>query len=240
MPTRKPTDDTFANRLKQARVERGITLRQIADSTKLSMIALEALERGDMSKLPGGIFSRGFVRSYASAVGLDQEEVVRELIENYPDDSMLAGMSSVQKTNGPDQHDARGLVLIVAIGAALLVAVVAGLLMILGASSDEEPSVVAGSQAIEMSQEPMIFEIAATGSVMLDIVIDGERRESRLVEEGERLDFMAEREISLTASDAGRVRLQINDQPAIQLGAVGEPRHVQIDQTNLSTFLTLE
>jgi cytoskeletal protein RodZ len=73
----------FGGKLRQARERRGISLRQIAASTKISGAALEALERNDITKLPGGIFSRAFVRSYAVAVGLDPEETVREFLARF-------------------------------------------------------------------------------------------------------------------------------------------------------------
>src|SRR5215467_5539114 len=75
--------DDFGGRLRQARERRGISLRQIAASTKISSAALEALERNDISKLPGGLFSRAFVRSYAVEVGLDPEQTVREFLERF-------------------------------------------------------------------------------------------------------------------------------------------------------------
>src|SRR5262245_12608739 len=75
--------DDFGGKLRQARERRGISLRQIAASTKISAAALEALERNDISKLPGGIFSRAFVRSYATEVGLDPDETVREFLERF-------------------------------------------------------------------------------------------------------------------------------------------------------------
>jgi cytoskeleton protein RodZ len=75
--------DDFGGRLRQARERRGISLRQIAASTKISAAALEALERNNISKLPGGIFSRAFVRSYAIEVGLDPDETVREFLERF-------------------------------------------------------------------------------------------------------------------------------------------------------------
>jgi len=68
----------FGGKLRQARELRGVSLRQIAASTKIPVAALEALERNDRSRLPGGIFSRAFVRSYALEVGLDPDETVRE------------------------------------------------------------------------------------------------------------------------------------------------------------------
>ena len=81
----------FGIRMKRAREERGVSLRQIADVTKLSVRALEALERNDISQLPGGIFSRAFVRSYASEIGLDPEQTVRDFLARFPDDSLSAG-----------------------------------------------------------------------------------------------------------------------------------------------------
>jgi cytoskeletal protein RodZ len=73
----------FGGKLRQARERRGVSLRQIATSTKISVAALEALERNDISRLPGGIFSRAFVRSYAIEVGLDPDETVREFLERF-------------------------------------------------------------------------------------------------------------------------------------------------------------
>src|SRR5436190_2857995 len=73
----------FGGQMRLARERRGISLRQIAATTKISIAALEALERNDVSKLPGGIFSRSFVRSYATEVGLDPDETVREFLDRF-------------------------------------------------------------------------------------------------------------------------------------------------------------
>ena len=73
----------FGGKLRQAREARGISLRHIATNTKIPFAALEALERNEISKLPGGIFSRGFVRSYAVEVGLDPEATVSEFLERF-------------------------------------------------------------------------------------------------------------------------------------------------------------
>ena len=70
-------------RLKQARQQQGVSLRDIAASTKISVVALEALERNDYSRLPGGIFSRAFVRAYALAVGVEPEEAVNEFLVDF-------------------------------------------------------------------------------------------------------------------------------------------------------------
>ncbi len=77
----------FGAHLKQAREQRGISLRAIAEHTKISVLALEALERNDMSRLPGGIFTRAFVRAYAGEVGLDPEDTVRRFLARFPADA---------------------------------------------------------------------------------------------------------------------------------------------------------
>src|SRR5437867_8547163 len=81
----------FGGRLREARERRGIPLRQIANSTKISVGVLEALERNDIARLPGGIFGRAFVRSYAVEVGLDPERTIQEFVSQFPLDSIVAG-----------------------------------------------------------------------------------------------------------------------------------------------------
>lgn len=81
----------FGARLRAARERRGLTLRVMADSTKISVRALEALERDDIAHLPGGIFSRAFVRAYALQVGLDPEQTIAEFMAKFPDDSVTQG-----------------------------------------------------------------------------------------------------------------------------------------------------
>ena len=253
MSTSEPAGGAFGSRLKQAREARGVSLRQIADRTKLSMVALEALERSDISRLPGGIFTRAFVRSYAAEIGLDPEQTVREFIEQFPHDWVTAGSPHLRQDgeDGQPQHDSRRRALALGIGVAILIAAVAGLLLIWDSSPQDagvaaEPSAEplsgappsgAEPQVMQTTGEAMVFEVEATASVMLDVVVDGARRESRSVEAGERLVFTAEREMTLTASDAGALRLSINNQPAVALGAAGEARSVRIDRGNVGAFL---
>src|SRR5437867_4929853 len=81
----------FGGRLREARERRGIPLRQIANSTKISVGVLEALERNDISRQPGGIFGRAFVRSYAVEVGLDPEATIQDFMTAFPSDSVTVG-----------------------------------------------------------------------------------------------------------------------------------------------------
>jgi cytoskeleton protein RodZ len=89
MSADRPAD--FGSKLRQARERKGVTLREIATRTKISIAVLESLERSEITKLPAGIFSRAFVRSYAKEVGLDPDTTVEEFIGLFPHDSVTAG-----------------------------------------------------------------------------------------------------------------------------------------------------
>lgn len=67
--------------LKQAREAQGISLKEIAVRTKISVTALEAVERNDFSRLPGGIFGRSFIRAYAQEIGVDPDATVASFVE---------------------------------------------------------------------------------------------------------------------------------------------------------------
>ena len=65
----------FGAALRRRREQRGISLKDLAHRTKISASLLAGIERGDCSRWPGGIYSRAWVREYASAIGLDAEQI---------------------------------------------------------------------------------------------------------------------------------------------------------------------
>jgi cytoskeleton protein RodZ len=72
---------SFGEKLKLEREKRKMTLEQISSTTKISTRLLQAMEEDKFNRLPGGIFNKGFVRAYAHAVGLDEEQTVAEYLE---------------------------------------------------------------------------------------------------------------------------------------------------------------
>jgi cytoskeletal protein RodZ len=242
-----------------------MSLRQIASSTKISVSALEALERNDISRLPGGIFSRAFVRSYALEVGLDPEQTVREFIAQFPHDSVTAGSPHVPQEDHEaiesERQSAQTALKLVAISLPLVGAILyftlanrpreappnaasappavssSGAGPTPPASSSAGPAPAPAPDRISPAAELLTFEILATRPVALEVTVDGARHESRTVAAGERLTFRAEREMTLKMGDAGAVQLTINGQPAVALGAAGEARTVQIGRRNYGSFL---
>jgi cytoskeleton protein RodZ len=68
----------FGASFKKARESKGISLVQIAAETRISTRFLSAIENEEFNLLPGGIFNRGFVRTYAGRVGLDPDQAIAD------------------------------------------------------------------------------------------------------------------------------------------------------------------
>lgn len=92
-------DESFCGRLRRERERRQIPLSSIAANTKISASLFEGLERGDVSRWPGGIYRRSFIRAYAKAIGLDPDATAREFLELFPDpDQVAAAAAAAAKT----------------------------------------------------------------------------------------------------------------------------------------------
>ena len=68
----------FGDRVRRQRERKGVTLEAIAQATKVPASLFAGLERGDCSRWPAGIYSRGYLRAYAEAIGLDPNEAVED------------------------------------------------------------------------------------------------------------------------------------------------------------------
>lgn len=64
--------------LKEGRAKKGLTIEEVAEGTGIRTQYLEALERGEYSKIPGDVFIKGFLRNYGNYLGLDGNEIVEE------------------------------------------------------------------------------------------------------------------------------------------------------------------
>jgi cytoskeletal protein RodZ len=126
---------SIGEKLRLAREERGIALREISEQTRISIRYLEAIEGDDYKRLPGGIFNRSFIRAYAKFVGVDEhaalEDYARTLRERgeSDDEGSKVHQSLVYTEDGAhtNKSGVRTLILAIIILAALSAAVWAGL-----------------------------------------------------------------------------------------------------------------
>ena len=92
----------FCRRLKATRERSGVSLRDIAESTKICSSHLSALERGDLRHWPKGFFRRAFFRGYVGMIGLPVEETVEQFFQLFPDDETSAAKSAPRPTTAAD------------------------------------------------------------------------------------------------------------------------------------------
>jgi cytoskeleton protein RodZ len=122
---------TFGEDLRMERLSRGVALEDITAITKISQHHLVALEQERFRLLPGGILSKGIVRGYASALGLDQHDWTERFLRAYRASGQLidddSGWTAFASNVGKDRmmrHEAMELRLRWA-GAVLLLLLVA-------------------------------------------------------------------------------------------------------------------
>ena len=110
----------FGEYLRREREMRGVTLDEIAETTKISTRFLNALEHERFSEIPGGIFTRSFIRAYAQYLGLDEEHVLAEYrrAAQPGSDNDLARLTASRPL--PARSSSRGRVVPWVVAAALL------------------------------------------------------------------------------------------------------------------------
>jgi len=91
----------FGSRLRTQRERRGVTLESIVDSTKIKRSLLVALERGDASQWPRGLYRRAYIRNYAAAIGVPAEPLVAEFVGLFPEDGAPVSEDAVESVAEP-------------------------------------------------------------------------------------------------------------------------------------------
>ncbi len=88
---------TLGEKLRQAREERGISISEVAEQTRISALYIQSIENDDYRALPGGIFNKGFVKSFAKYVGVDEQEALQDY-------GALVGSQNIQNTDEPQTY----------------------------------------------------------------------------------------------------------------------------------------
>ena len=249
----EPRQPSVGATLRAARERAGLSLRQIADTTKLSVHALTALEQDRIQQLPGGIYRRAIVRSFAREVGLDAEKMVRQFLEQFPDEAPVAVLARPETAPGRSRRAFRALVSTV--GAAIPIA--AGIYYFTSNPLGPRPqSGTAARRATERPVQPQSPEGTPTrvaradedGSVVsmtvttasrtrLQVIADGQEVLARPIEAGEELRLEFSTDVVVNGDDAGVVHVTLNGHDAQALGVAGAPLAIRIPREGYRDWL---
>jgi transcriptional regulator with XRE-family HTH domain len=231
----------FGSKLREARERKGVSLREIANATKISVRALEALERNDISHLPGGIFSRSFVRAYAVQADLDPDEAVDDFVRQFPHDSVIAGHAASSRIDDTDDESnrrtARVVLRLVGITVPVAIAIFYFSMASRRTSSVEAERLAVSSARAEQTVAHIGVEVTALRPCLLTTGVDGQPLADARLEAGERQSFTAQTELMLTVSDPSAIELTINGQRGRSLGAEGVMTTVRFTAETLKNFV---
>jgi cytoskeletal protein RodZ len=73
-------------RLKEARLAKGLTLEEVSQATKIRSSFLASIEKGEYHSLPSSSYAQGFVRNYAEFLGLPQREILALFKREYDEE----------------------------------------------------------------------------------------------------------------------------------------------------------
>lgn len=265
--TERSETGSVGARLKQVRESKRVTLRQIANTTRIAVSALDAIERDDIRKLPGGIFGRSFVRAYAGELKLDVEQTVTDFFAQFPEpvDAFATPMGDVSTDSWQSRLPTgmlRGAMLAIpalALGAWMLVGsrvaspqrdAPLAAERIPAARPDVRPpaaaspvsDVVPAGGALPDAPPPttasaLTLHLTARAECWVSITADGREVVSRLMGIGEEEAVRAASELRIKVGDASAVGLRLNGSPVRSLGGAGQVVSLRIDATNLAGLL---
>ncbi len=248
----------FGKKFRSARDAKGLSLNQIAEETRISARFLRAIEQETFHLLPGGVFNRGFIRTYATQVGLDPDIAVAE----YADltEETVVEEPSRSPELAPERH-----IVPVAVGGLVVLVV----LFYIFASRDSsvttgaaEPTAPA-SQAmarpepapavnrpetlqppppppratIEPPFEGVTIQIQVHDETWVALAADGrEVIGGEVLGAGTSRRYTAREAIELTVGNAAGLSLLINDREVPPLGRAGQVRILTITPDNIDRF----
>lgn len=251
-PPEAETGASFGDWLRRQREMREISLRDIADRTKISLRYLEAMEDNRFDLLPAPIFAKGFLREYARYVGLSPDEVVNHYL-------------SVQQQGAPEEEGVKkdttlvtqrphrvkpvrswtyGLFLVLAV--LVLIGLVAALYWY-AERRREDPAADATPPPIAAPPAPVAAPVAAplptpdrprapleitldfTSTCWVEVTADGKRVLAQEMAQGESLPVEAQESVQITLGDTSAADIQVNGLSYPLNGKAGEVREVSID-----------
>jgi cytoskeleton protein RodZ len=99
----------FGEELRREREQRGVALEAICSATKVPVRHIRALEAGAFLELPGGVFRRGFVRSYLGALGLEEGSWMKRFEQSCRESGVLDPAETEWATFAENVKNSRGV-----------------------------------------------------------------------------------------------------------------------------------
>ncbi len=249
---------SLGQEIKRERELRGISLKEIADTTRISLKFLQALEEDHLEVIPGRFFIRAILRSYAKSVGLDENQWLNKYQEMVLFDEYQTDKQPKKRLNPPLVLTKKRLIGVLV---ALIVVVVFALCYFIFISSPDKRAASPpqpAAQALTPSlppqpaqapvQQPVVEEVKGLNLEMsfledswLQVYADGNVVWDGVKRQGEVLQARAENQLVLNLGNAGGMTWAINGKKAKPFGPMGAVRKdIKITLDNFREYLLPE
>ncbi len=234
--------------LHEARNRRGLTLPQVAQATKVPATVLEHIEHNRFERLPGAVFTKGYLRAFAACVGADGEQLVQEFVRQQgPAAPAAAAVSHPIRTEPSFRMTGPVATAVLCLAAA---AVALYFALDLASRPAAAPAVVsdlplpvatAGAVAPAAPEPaeawPVQMEMTVSGDCWVSVTVDGQSAVYRLVRGGERISVRANNDVLLRVGDPTVFSYSLNGVPGRPIGRPGAPATVRINRDTYRELL---
>jgi cytoskeletal protein RodZ len=225
---------TLGEKLRQAREERGISISEVAEQTRISGHYLHCIEDDDYRTLPGGIFNKGFVKSYAKYVGIDELEALQDYskIVAQGDGDALGDPKNYKPEVLTDDRTSSSLIVTVIVAVIILGLMTWGLLKLVDyiqtqpvlppIANSNTNSAANAAQTNSNTQPPLA---AAPNEIKVEFKAVSEKVSVEATIDGKRVskEVLPETPESYTATESVRLRYYRGFADKVQLVVNGKP-----------------
>jgi cytoskeleton protein RodZ len=243
-----------ASRLRLARENKGLSQRQVAEATKLSVRAIESLEKGSLSELPDGIYRRSIVKAVAREVGLNPDQLLAEFSSVQPD--TLQRPPSVMMAEPKSATSFNKVLTLVSAALPMIAGILYFALPVTRAVVADAPKPTAQEMRREALRAeivpvggfaetavaatrpvPVVVTLTISSRCQLRVVADGNEILGRTMEQGETLPIELGDELLLLGDNASAVQFSINGQAGRLLGEPGDVLSARIGRDDYQDFM---
>ena len=238
----------FGERLKREREMREVSIDELTKATRISTRFVEALENEDWSRLPGGVFGHGFVRTIARYLGLNEESLLGEY-------DLARSEQAPAPPPKPEERIPSPPPWLTALAVLLLLLLVAGLFYAgrygwhryaayraakisaaasLSTQSQPQSSSTSPGLAEQSSAAaPLDLSVSTSAATRVRILADNKLLLDAELPAGETRHFSANQQFEVTAGDSSAVLLELNGKAMPPLGAPGASGTMVLSQKDL-------
>jgi cytoskeletal protein RodZ len=250
---------SIGQELKRERELRGISLKEIAEATKINLRFLRALEEDRFDMLPEKFFTRGIIRTYAKYLGLDEQVALNTYIDslhNQSDQGMPESSNKVETdTKSDSEENTKKISRLFTLMVLAIIALIVIMYFVLRKEKNPPPDSTKKQPAVHEIQKkpsppPPVFqeepetepqelniEILVQQETWLEIYADQVMVESGIKLPGDRFRFKAFQEFLIHIGNAGGIEYTLNGQEGKKFGEPGDVRRdIQITLENFEDY----